>query len=924
MFHYFNASIVRRLNLIVLSVITLGLLLFSFLIGMHSYRQITHDLEIKAEGMSKVAAIALQEPIWNFDNQAMNGVIDAILLDRDVVGFVVNSAETEEPLGQKFIGSVSGLALKDIIARKDELGLLIFSGEIHREDKVIGKVTIITSSAIAQEQIRQTVTIIAGFAGGFIVFMGLLFWASARKFVATPLKTLETSACELSQGNLDYPIDTGRPDEIGTLATRFSEMRDSIRKKIDDLHVLNTTGEKLAAIHDQTRALETVLQVMQEQNHLEHGSIYLLKGDELVISAFYPQSLESAVKDQLSPRSFRLGEGIAGQAAANAKSIFIEDTSKSADYIEEKSGTIGKSLLCVPMMDNQEVFGVMNFSGQIGQVQYLPENEEFALTLARMTVITTKNIKMLNVIEEQNRTLEQKVLERTSQLRQKSNDINSMLQNMQQGIFTITTDGTIHPEYSVYLCQILETENIANQSFMQILFGKALIGSDQLNQACSAVLATLGEDTMMFEFNEHLLPREFRIAVASGTEKTLEVDWSPIADDAGTIEKLMVTVRDITELRSLQNEAESQRQELEIIGQILAINQQKFTEFLSSSENYLAENERLITETDNKDIDVLATLFRNMHTIKGNARTYGFKYLTDAVHEAEQTYDELRKQQESGWDKQQLLTELQKAERFIERYKDIYRSKLSKFSDAANGKFIRKELLGRMEGLLQSAAIDDVTQLKNTIGALTNLLQSIETTPLTEVVSGIVEALPALATELGKAPPQVIIKEGDTICLKNEIAPAIKDVFVHMFRNSMDHGIETIAEREAAGKAAAGNITLDAALENDKLVLNFYDDGRGLALARIWKKAQSSGLFSTESTPDDQEVAEYIFHSGLSTASELSDISGRGVGMDAVRRFLQDRAGTITLRFSSDADAGSDFRAFYFHIELPASHATRV
>lgn len=923
MFKILNSSIVRLLNFIVLSVITLGLLLFSFVIGMNSYQQITRDLSIKAEGISKVAAIALQEPIWNFDTQAMNGVVDAILLDRDVVGIEVRPAEAGESLRTQFNGPVEGLTLEAITARQVELGILINQADIHKEGKSIGSVSIITSAAVAREQIKQTTILIASFAAVFIVIMGALFWASARKFVATPLKTLENSADQLAHGNLDYPIDTGRIDEIGALATRFSEMRDAIRKKIDDLHVLNTTGEELAGIHDQSLALETVLKVMNEQNHLECGSIYLLKGDELVISAFYPHNLEDALATNLSPRSFALGEGIAGQAALQGKTLFVANTSHAPDYVADLPGVAPKALLCVPMMDDQNVFGVMNFSGNVDKVRFLPEDEEFALTLARMTVVTTKNIQMLNVIEEQNRTLEQKVLERTAQLRQKTNDINSMLQNMQQGIFTITPNGTIHPEYSAFLTRILDTEHIANQPFMQVLLGRALLGSDQLSQVETAVLAILGEDAMMFEFNSHLLAKEFNITVDSGATKILDVDWSPIVDDNGVVEKLMVTVRDITELRGLQQEAESQRQELEIIGQILSVNQQKFSEFVSTSQTYLAENEKLINATADKDIDVLATLFRNMHTIKGNARTYGFKYLTDAVHEAEHTYDELRKRQEIDWDKEQLLNELHKAERFVEKYKHVYESKLSRFNDPSQGKFVEHTLLDRMNSVVNTADMKDGEQLQATVKAITRLLQAIDTTPLPKVLEGILQALPALALELGKEPPTVNIDEGG-IRLNSDIAPVIKDVFMHVFRNAMDHGLEAAAEREAKGKPAAGTIQLHTVLMGDKLIIDFRDDGRGLALSRIRKKAQEAGLLDPQKACTDAEVAEFIFHSGLSTAQEVSDISGRGVGMDAVRRFLIQNGGSISLQFVNDADAGQDYRAFALQIHLPAQFALQV
>lgn len=911
-----QSSIIRLLIALILSVIVVGLLIFSFMIGIQHYQQTTTDLETKANSVAGIAAVALAEPIWNFDEQAIAGVINAILLDEDVVGIEVISAETGKTTAKDFKDSLKNLEYADIVAQKDTLNLLINTANVERENAAIGEVRILTSRAKVQKQIKETSILIGAFAVTLILIMGLMVWVSARKLVAAPLKRLETSADQLARGNLDYPIDTGRNDEIGALATSFSEMRNAIRKKIEDLHVINTTGETLAGIHDQTLALETVLKVINEHTRLQFGSIYLAKGNTLEISAFFPEGMQETIGTQHTPRDFQFGEGVAGKVAQSGKTLFVSDTSKAADFVATASSEPPKALLCVPMMDNNGVFGVMNFSGDVAAAQFKPEDEEFALTLARLTVVTIKNIQMLKVIEEQNRTLEQKVLDRTAQLRQKTNDINSMLQNMQQGIFTITQDGTVHPEYSSYLERILDIRPIAGAHFMKVLFEGARLGADQINQVENAVLAMLGEDPMMYEFNSHLLVNEFCLG-----NKILDLDWAVIIDD-GCIQKIMVTVRDVTELRALQIEAENQRQELEIIGQILAINQRKFDEFIKSSESFIEQNENLIQGTEQYNVDVLATLFRNMHTIKGNARTYGFRYLTDAVHEAENTYDTLRRKQEAEWDKDALLNELHKAGDCVAKYKQVYETKLSKFADATQGKFIEKTLFDSILATTTHA----VTHHEQAVAAIVHvntLLQAVDAEPVANILDGIVKALPALADELGKAAPQVHL-DTDNLRVHGPLAAAMKDVFMHMFRNAMDHGIEAPAERERAGKPHYGTISLQASLSGDKLVIQFKDDGRGLALGRIRQKALENGLINDTAALDDATAAELIFNSGLSTAQAVSNISGRGVGMDAVRQFLRAHDGDIHVRFTDTQSKGQDFRPFALEIQLPGHAFIKV
>ena len=148
--------------------------------------------------------------------------------------------------------------------------------------------------------------------------------------------------------------------------------------------------------------------------------------------------------------------------------------------------------------------------------------------MARLLVITIKNIRMREVIEEQNRTLEQKVEERTEALQEKTNDILNMMQNMHQGLFTIMEGGIIHHEYAAYLEQILETDKIANRNFMDLLFKDTNLGTDRIDQVQTAVEALLGSDEMMFDFNSHLLATEIVISLPDDRTKILELDWDPI------------------------------------------------------------------------------------------------------------------------------------------------------------------------------------------------------------------------------------------------------------------------------------------------------------------------------------------------------------------------------------------------------------
>jgi two-component system chemotaxis sensor kinase CheA len=138
---------------------------------------------------------------------------------------------------------------------------------------------------------------------------------------------------------------------------------------------------------------------------------------------------------------------------------------------------------------------------------------------------------------------------------------------------------------------------------------------------------------------------------------------------------------------------------------------------------------------------------------------------------------------------------------------------------------------------------------------------------------------------------------GDTE-LDRQVLELIKDPLTHMVRNSADHGIERPEERRAAAKPEAGTITLNAYHEGGHIIIEIGDDGRGLNLARIRRKAVEKGLVSPDEVErlSDQQVQQFIFRAGFSTAEKVTSVSGRGVGMDVVRTNIERIGGTIELK----------------------------
>ncbi len=125
------------------------------------------------------------------------------------------------------------------------------------------------------------------------------------------------------------------------------------------------------------------------------------------------------------------------------------------------------------------------------------------------------------------------------------------------------------------------------------------------------------------------------------------------------------------------------------------------------------------------------------------------------------------------------------------------------------------------------------------------------------------------------------------------LADDLADPLLHIVRNAVDHGIETPGERRAAGKPEAGTVTLMARSRSSKLVLSIADDGRGIDAAAVARRARELGWLAPDRLPSDEEARAFLFRPGFSTAAAISEISGRGVGLDLVAERVAARQGEI-------------------------------
>jgi len=213
------------------------------------------------------------------------------------------------------------------------------------------------------------------------------------------------------------------------------------------------------------------------------------------------------------------------------------------------------------------------------------------------------------------------------------------------------------------------------------------------------------------------------------------------------------------------------------------------------------------------------------------------------------------------------------------------------------------ETTSTFDPALHDRLFNGMAQLERNARDLQEAVMSIRMMPMDYVFSRFPRLVRDLAAKLGKEVELVTF--GQATELDKSLIERIIDPLTHLVRNSLDHGIETVEARRAAGKASTGQLVLSAAHHGGNIVIEVSDDGAGLRRDKILAKAAKQGMQVSE-TMTDEEVWNLIFLPGFSTAEQVTDVSGRGVGMDVVKRNIQSMGGHVEI--TSHAGKGSTTR----------------
>lgn len=378
--------------------------------------------------------------------------------------------------------------------------------------------------------------------------------------------------------------------------------------------------------------------------------------------------------------------------------------------------------------------------------------------------------------------------------------------------------------------------------------------------------------------------------------------------------------------------------------------------FFEEASEHLASLETLLVGLDREqpDPEVMNAIFRAAHSIKGSASTFGFPDMAAVTHDLETLLDKARKGElvltEEIVDitleaRDVLLAQLDHhqgaaavaqsvVDSLCARVRALASGTTSAVAEAAAAVEVErpKAAAKAIESSSIRVSVEKVDQLINLVGELVitqSMLALTEQSPLNDgsadaerllerlqqlerntrelqetvmsirmlPVSAVFNRFPRLVRDLaGKLDKQIELRTfGESTELDRGVIEKITDPLTHLIRNSVDHGIELPDERVAAGKPAKGILTLSAYHQGGSVVIKIQDDGKGFDRDRILAKARERNITLSD-TPTDQEVWNLIFAPGFSTADTVTDVSGRGVGMDVVRRNIENLGGRVDLQ----------------------------
>ncbi len=460
-----------------------------------------------------------------------------------------------------------------------------------------------------------------------------------------------------------------------------------------------------------------------------------------------------------------------------------------------------------------------------------------------------------------NRGLEEQVGERTRSMK-------GLLDASGQGFLSFDRRYIVGPEYS-RACEVIFGRGIAGSRIDELLYPGSAAGRE-FTSGLDLFFSGSAQPEVIFDLLDH----ELFIGA-----QTVRVEYKAVSP-----ERVMAVLTDVTEERALQDQVRGENERRALLLKVIT-NRESFGAFVRHAQGLLAALERGPAGYE--------SILGELHTLKGNAGFHGFQKSGEAAHELESYLSDCLN-----------LGERIDLDGHLAPLQGAFAEELAVVSDTLGQDWIRqsdsivipREEYARLEGLVRSSHPAD--------SGLIAALEGFRTKPLSSLFARFPQMVQNIAAQRGKRVAPVVVMGGSRLVVPEEYEQLVGS-FVHIARNMVDHGIEPPAERESAGKSPEGRIRIDIRDSDREVAFRFSDDGRGIRLEEIERKARQMGLIAEKERPAPAQLLELIFSDGFSTARSVTTLSGRGVGLSAVRRAVRQKGGSISV--ATRAGRGSTF-----------------
>ncbi len=464
--------------------------------------------------------------------------------------------------------------------------------------------------------------------------------------------------------------------------------------------------------------------------------------------------------------------------------------------------------------------------GMVGEMTLL----SLALSDKIQTTLKLQNIAV-NTLKDQLQFMNESL---HATVRERTRDIRSILDSVSQGLLPIESlpggDFGISPIHSRSLNQILGEKAMQSFDPFHDFLRATNLSLEAQSLIDTTIVTSLGEDHMQFAVNVHLLPTSTTL-VRGDENRSLDLEWQPILSDDSMVKKVLLVIDDVTEKKALEVGHKEKSALINVIVQSLALSDRQYSDFIHYADIHFKEASIVLNGQIASEL-ALSSAMRPLHTLKGLARNYGFASLSSIIHNAETDLALLRGHSS---DHHQWMVILQTVGSEIVTIKQVNEATFKRGISGDSTLSLPTETLKNWaERIMAPNQLHDLNLLVREI-------QSLYLKTLPQIIEADLFALAGIARTLGKLEPFVTFS-GDSEFIGSEYHVALKESFVHLLRNAMDHGIEHPEERRLRHKPEAGTIHIKEQHLAKVVVISISDDGLGIDTHQIGRKALEKHL----------------------------------------------------------------------------------